>query len=114
MVRSTMGTQYLEENDIIDIVKQHFYRYGQGFKQVRTRVDLIQRDEPRIALEIDLVPLNPVVPDKRVEKIYYNLLETCKESTDTEKEIFKKLFEMVKKGGIDKETFCGLIKRFKG
>jgi hypothetical protein len=33
-----MGTQYLEEADLIDIIKQHFYRYGQGFKQVRTRV----------------------------------------------------------------------------
>jgi hypothetical protein len=114
MVRSTMGTQYLEESDLIDIVKQHFYRYGQGFKQVRTRVDLIQRDQPRIAMEIDLVPLNSAVPDKRIEKIYYNLLETCKESTDAEKEIFKKLYDMVKKGGIDKETFCGLVKRFKG
>lgn len=114
MVRSTMGTQYLEEADLIDIVKQHFYKYGQGWKQGRIRVDLIQRDQPRIGMEIDLVPLNPIVPDKRVEKIYYNLLETCKDSTDVEKEVFKKLFDMVKKGGIDKETFCGLVKRFKG
>lgn len=114
MVQSTMGTQVLDEADIIDIMKQHFYRYGQGFKQVKVTVDLIQRDQPRIGMEIGLEGLNPVLPDDRIEKIYYTLLDSCKESTNVEEAISNKVFYMVTNGELSKTDFMLLTKRLKG
>ena len=58
MVQSTMGTQVLNEADIIDIIKQHFWKYNQGFKQIKINVDLADRNEPRIGMEILLEALN--------------------------------------------------------
>ena len=114
MVQSTMGTQVLDENDIIDIVKQHFYRYGQCFKQVKVMGDYFERDKLKIGLEIGLVPLNPILPNDRIEKIYYTLLDSCKESTNVEDAISNKLFDMVTSGMLQKKDFTLLLKKIKG
>lgn len=114
MVESTAGTQVLDESDIIDIVKQHFYKYGQGFKDVRTRGDYIGRDSLKIGLEIKLVPLNPALPNTLIDKIYYSLLNSCKETANVENAILGKIFDMIKQGTMDNITFMALIKKIKG
>ena len=111
MDQSTMGTQVLQEADIIDIVKQHFWRYNQGFKQIRINVDLAVRNEPRIGMEIALDKLNKKKPDGRVEQLYNELLETCKELTQVEDGILDKVYDLVKNGKITKKTFVELVKR---
>jgi len=114
MVESTTGTQVLDESDIIDIVKQHFYKYGQGFKEVRIKGDYIERDKLKMGLEIKLVPLNPAIPDTLIDKIYYALLNSCKETANVENAMLEKIFDMVKQETMDKITFTALIKKIKG
>jgi hypothetical protein len=114
MIQSTAGTQVLEEADIIDIVKQHFYKYGQGFKQVRLNVSMVEYMKPKISLELALVPLNPALPNEIIDKIYYSLLNTCKETGNVENAILDKIYEMVSQGTIDNSTFIALIKKLKG
>jgi hypothetical protein len=109
-----MGTQYIGESDIIDIVKQHFYKYGQGFKQVKINVDLVQINQPRISMEIGLEPLNKVLPSEEIEKLYYDLLNTCKEFAQVETEMFNKIYDMVESKKISKKVFRALVKRIKG
>jgi phosphopantothenate synthetase len=113
MIHSTMGTHVLSDADIIDIVKQHFYRYNQGFKQVKITVDLAEHDKPRIGMELALEPLNMTVSDS-IEQLYHNLLDTCKEVTQVETEILNKIYNMADNNEIDKETFVALIKKIKG
>jgi len=114
MIESTMGTQVLNEADLIDIVKQHFYKYGQGFKNVKITTDLAQRDQPRIGMELGLENLNPALPNDEVEKAYYSLLNTCKESTNVENLILDKIFDMIKRGRMNSSIFKALIKKLKG
>jgi|WetSurMetagenome_2_1015567.scaffolds.fasta_scaffold348510_2 hypothetical protein len=111
MERSMAGTQVLYEEDIIDIIKQHFYRYGQGFKQVRLTVDLVERSRPKIGMEIALTPLNTVLPDDKIDKIYYSLLDSCKDATKVEDTMMNKLYSMVSEKKITKKDFFILIKR---
>lgn len=114
MVESTAGTQVLDESDIVDIVKQHFYKYGQGFKEVRVRGDYIGRDSLKIGLELKLVPLNPAIPNILIDKIYYSLLNSCKETANVENAMLEKIFDMIKHGTMDNVTFTALIKKIKG
>ena len=115
MVQSTMGTQVLDETDIVDIVKEHFYRYNQGFKNINIIVDyLFEKNKPRIGMEISLEPLNKKMPDSYIEKLYYNLLNTCKESVNVEVSILNKVYDLIKNDEISKDIFIALIKRIKG
>ena len=111
MDQSTMGTQVLMESDIIDILKQHFWRYNQGFKQIRFNVDQIVRDSPRFSIEILLEKLNKKKAVSRVEELYNELLESCKEVTQVEDAIIGKIYELSRLGKITKETFIELIKK---
>lgn len=114
MIQSTMGTQVLDEADVIDIVKQHFYRYNQGFKQVKITVDLAERDKPRIGMELGLEPLNTEKPNDPIQQLYNELLDTCKEVTQVETEMLNKIYDMADNNEIDKATFVALIKKIKG
>ena len=114
MFETTAGTQFLDENDIIDIIKQHFYRYGQGFKEVRVKADIVACNNPKISLEVNLKPLNPVLPEDRIDQIYYSLLNSCKESTKVEVAMNEKLFDMVKSSGISREDYIKVMKKITG
>ena len=55
--------------------------------------------------------LNKKKPDNRVEQLYNELLETCKEVTQVEDGILEKVYELAKDGKITKKAFIELIKR---
>ena len=106
------GTHHLKEADLIDIIKQHFARYGYGFKKMVFGVDLAVRDEPRYEVDLKLEPINPPSEkDPEIEKIYSRLLSSCQFTANPEPIIMQKIFELVKAGEINADEFKDLVNR---
>lgn len=114
MQKSLTGVNHLSENDIIDIFREHFAKYGFGFKRITFAIDQAERGKPRFEIDIQLDPLNKMRKRPNVEKVYSELMAICLETASPQKVIMKKLYELVQANEIDVEEFSDLIDRIKG
>lgn len=113
MNKGLSGVIHLKESDITDILRQHFARYGHGFKNITYVIDQSERDKPRHEIDILLLPLNRPKNDK-LEKKYLELLSKCTENANIENVILKEVYRLVQSNEISSEEFIYLIEKIRG
>jgi hypothetical protein len=115
MIQSLTGINHLVENDIVEILREHFGRYGYGFKRIKFSIDSAERDKPRFEIDLKLTYIGKRRGrKKRVDILYDELMTICNGEIKAESAIIGKLFDWVREDYIDKEEFESLIGKVKG
>lgn len=114
MEKSLTGIQHLKEQDLIDILKQHFAKFGHGFKKITFAIDQAERDKPRFEVDIQLSPLNKPRKRPKVEAIYTELMDLCKGTTQAEAAALERIYALAREDKITADEFIDLVNRVKG
>ena len=115
MEKGLAGINHLVENDIIEILREHFGRYGYGFKRVKFSIDCAERDKPRFEIDLLLYYIGKRRGrKKRVDSLYDELMVLCQNNVKTEQAIMEQIFDWVREDYIDKEEFVELVGKVKG
>lgn len=115
MDQSLAGINYLVENDIVEILREHFGRYGYGFKKVKFSIDCAERDKPRFEIDLKLDYIGRRRGRKgRVDSLYDELMTICNREIKAESAIMEQIFNWVREDHIDRNEFELLIGKVKG
>jgi len=115
MDQSLTGINHLVEDDIIEILREHFGRFGFGFKRIKFSIDCAERDKPRFEIDLKLDYIGKRRGRKRrVDKLYDELMTLCCKETKAEFFIMEQLYRWVQEVYIDIEEFVELVNKVKG
>ena len=115
MDQTLSGINHLVENDIVEILREHFGRFGYGFKKVKFSVDLVERDKPRFEIDVMLDYIGKRQGrKKRVDILYDELMSLCKSDIKAKQATLEQLYVWVRSDHIDEDEFIELIDKIKG